>query len=152
MKQSGVEFGSGEANTLPEMQTQALEGTLTIPVLEEKLEFHKEVRPTSVVRIHKSVHSENASILENLAVEAVDIERIRKDVFVDTAPAIRMEGEVTVIPVLEEVAVITKRLRLVEEIRITKRRSSQPYEETIPLRTETVVVERIAHSNTCSEA
>jgi stress response protein YsnF len=152
MEQSSVHWEPGDdEQLLPGNQTQAFEDILTIPVLKEQLEIHKEVRPTRVVRIQKSVHSENASVLEDLAVEAVDIERIRMDMFVDAPPSVRIEGEVTVIPVLEEVAVVTKRLRLVEEIRITKRRSSVPYEETIPLRTETVAVERIAHANTGSE-
>jgi stress response protein YsnF len=97
-----------------------------------------------VVHIHKSVHEREVLISEPLDSETVDVEPIPMNVFVETAPGIRTEGDVTVIPVLEEVLVTRKQLRLVEEVRITKRPSTRIFQENAILRSEEITVERHA--------
>ena len=52
------------------------------------------------------------------------------------------EGATLVIPVLEEVLVVQKRVRLKEEIRITAHARSEPVSSTVVLRTEQAAVER----------
>jgi stress response protein YsnF len=56
---------------------------------------------------------------------------------------VRLEGETTIITLLEEVVVVEKRLRATEEIRITKRRTTQRTTERVTLRREEAVVERL---------
>src|SRR5690606_37384862 len=41
---------------------------------------------------------------------------------VDTPPQIREEGDTLIVPVVEEVLVVTKRYRILEEVRVTKYR------------------------------
>ena len=50
------------------------------------------------------------------------VERVPVDQFVDEAPQVRTEGDVTIIPVLEERYVLEKRLVLVEELHIRRER------------------------------
>ncbi|AIE84109.1 DUF2382 domain-containing protein [Fimbriimonas ginsengisoli] len=59
-------------------------------------------------------------------VEDVEIERVPMDEILDTAPEVRQEGDVTIIPVVEEFLVVQRKLRLKEEIRVTKTRRSVP--------------------------
>jgi uncharacterized protein (TIGR02271 family) len=113
-----------------------------IPVIEESLHTSKRLVTTGVVRIDKSVREREVILTEPLNAETVDVERVPMNVILSTAPSIRTEGDVTVIPVIEEVLVTTKQLRLVEEVRITRRRATRVYEQTATLRSEEVTVER----------
>ena len=61
------------------------------------------------------------------------------------APAdIRQEGETTIYPVVEEVLVVEKRLRLVEEVHVTRRRATRQVREEVSLRHEEILVEHDA--------
>jgi stress response protein YsnF len=56
--------------------------------------------------------------------------------FVSGPVGVRQEGDVTIVPVLEEVLVVEKRLMLREEIRVTRRRETKRHVEHVALRTE----------------
>ena len=60
-----------------------------------------------------------------------------------TSVEMRQEGDVLVIPVLEEVIVLQKRLMLKEEIRITKRSQQTIEPQVVTLRREEIVVEQL---------
>jgi stress response protein YsnF len=78
-----------------------------------------------------------------VVVEKLDIERIPINQYVDSAPpAVRYEGDVMIVPILEEVVVVEKRLRLVEELRITKRQEHTQVSQPVVLRKEEVTVDR----------
>ncbi|HYZ87646.1 MAG TPA: DUF2382 domain-containing protein [Bryobacteraceae bacterium] len=62
------------------------------------------------------------TIDEPLASEEVEVERVAVNRIIDGPPETRQEGEVTIIPVVEEVITIQKRLLLKEEVRITRKR------------------------------
>ena len=55
----------------------------------------------------------------------------------------RSEEDTLVIPLLEEVLVVEKRLLLKEEVRITKRRMETHRPQRVTLRREEAVVERV---------
>ena len=59
---------------------------------------------------------------------------------VEAAPAVRTAGDTTVVPVLEEVLVVEKRLVLKEEVRIRRITRSDEVETTVPLRRQRAVV------------
>ena len=61
---------------------------------------------------------------------------------VGAVPPIREEGDTTVLPVVEEVVVVERRLVLKEEIRIRRLRSTERHQETVTLRTQDAVVTR----------
>lgn len=120
------------------------ERTLVIPVIEESLKVSKEIVETGVVRIQKSVREHEVVLSEPLASETIEVERVPVDVIVDAAPIVRTEGDVTVIPVVEEVLVTTKRFRLVEEVRITRVRSTNVHHQHFTLQAEDVSIDRQA--------
>ena len=116
--------------------------TTKIPVVEEQLQVQKKVVETGGVRVHKSVEAEDVLVEMPVLEEEFLVERVTINQYVDTAPpAIRNEGNTTIIPVLKEVLV--KRLVLVEEVHITKKTVKKQSSAEATLRKEKVTVERI---------
>lgn len=116
-------------------------GEITLPVCEETLDVHRRT-DEEVVRVRKAVHTREARLRQELVHEDVELERVRVDREVTEAPAVREEGDVLVVPLLEEQIVWRKRLVLREEVRIRKRRQARTAEVRAPLRREEVRVER----------
>ncbi len=123
-----------------------------VPVIQEQIEVSKILRTTGTVRIWKTVQDRQEVVQQSLASEKVDVERVPKDEIVDAPPPVRTEGDVMVIPVLEEVVVVTKQLRLVEELRITKHKTISDHREEVTVRAEELHVERIAAEPSTSTA
>ena len=71
--------------------------------------------------------------------ETVEVTRVPVDRMIESAPEIRTEGDVTILPVVEEVLVFEKRLVLKEELHIRRR-----VEVPVTLRKQRAVVEREA--------
>jgi stress response protein YsnF len=63
---------------------------------------------------------------------------------VEVAPEPRWEGETLIVPVLAEEVVVTRRLILREEVRITRRVHSEVVTGTEPVRRQLVDVEQSA--------
>lgn len=115
-----------------------------IPVVREELQIGKRTVDTGRgVRVHKTVSEEVIRIDEPLAQQGLEIERVPVNAWVEgPAPVQRQEGDTLVVPVLEEVLVVEKRLRLKEEIRITARATVRHATEQVVLRSEQVSIER----------
>ncbi|MGV3617644.1 MAG: YsnF/AvaK domain-containing protein [Fimbriimonas sp.] len=124
-----------------------VEDNAVIPVLKEEIRVDTERVETGGVRIHKTVHETEHLVQTPTVVEEVDVERVAIGRIVSEAPAIRMEGDVTILSVVEEILVVEKRLLLKEEIRITKTRRSIPNEDRITLRHEGIEIERFSLSD-----
>jgi uncharacterized protein (TIGR02271 family) len=115
-----------------------------IPVIEEVLDVQKRQVETGGVRIHKKVSEREERIDEPVWQEEVDVRRVAINRVVDgPAPESRTEGDVMIVPVLEEVVVVRKQLVLKEELHITRRRIAARDSRTVTLRREEATVERI---------
>jgi stress response protein YsnF len=79
---------------------------------------------------------------EELSRELVEIERVPIGRQVDAIPPVREEGITTVVPVMEEVVVMERRLILTEEIRVTRVRSTEHHRESVVLRKQDAVITR----------
>ena len=118
---------------------------LRIPIVEEQLALQTRVVETGRgVRIHKTVNEQPVTIDERLVREAVEVRRVPVDLLVEGSdtPAPRYEGDTLIVPVLEEVLVVERRLRVKEELHITRNRIEERYHDTVPLKAERVEVER----------
>lgn len=116
-----------------------------IPVIEEQLGIGtRTVETGRGVRIHKTVAEHPVVIDERLSRDEVEVTRVPVDRVVapDQVPAVRYEGETLVVPVLEEVLVVERRLRIKEELHITRARREQRHQETVVLKAEQVDIER----------
>ncbi|KYF50756.1 hypothetical protein BE08_34835 [Sorangium cellulosum] len=118
---------------------------LIVPVVAQELEVMKRTVESGRVRITKEVHERVEAVEEPLARERAVVERVAINQVVTERPATRQEGDALIIPIVEEVLVVEKRLVLKEELRITRVRSvemSPP--EHVTLRSEDVRVERVS--------
>jgi len=116
-----------------------------IPVVEEQLVVGTRVVDTGRgVRVHKSVTEHPVTIDERLLREELRIEHVPIDRLVNAgdAPGHRHEGDTLVIPVLEEVLVVERKVRIKEELHITRVRHEERHAETVTLKAERVEVER----------
>lgn len=120
-----------------------------IPVVEEQAVVRKRKKLIEGVRVRTAVLEAQEVIDEPLATEDIAVERTPLDHWVDGPVPVRHEGDVTIVTLVEEVVVVEKRLRAIEEIRITKRKSVRHEPQHVTLRREEAVVERLqpARSN-----
>jgi uncharacterized protein (TIGR02271 family) len=117
-----------------------------LPVIEETLEVDKVEVDKGGYRIAKRIDTREQLIDELLQNHRVDIERrpVGLQLAGTDIPQPRYEGDTLIVPVLEEILVTEKRLVLVEEVRITRVRGTHRKPETVTLRKEEIVVERLA--------
>jgi uncharacterized protein (TIGR02271 family) len=114
-----------------------------IPVIEEQLQIGKVWQETGRVQISKSVTEEAVDFSMPVSQEEVIMERKTINQYVDVAPpASRYEGDTLIIPVIKEVLVVEKKLMLVEELHISKRKTEQVLTGTEVLRKESVNIVR----------
>src|SRR5688572_25031623 len=73
-----------------------------IPVIEEEIVVDRNVIETGRVHVSKRVSQHEEVIDEPLVRENVRVERVPINQFIDAAPQIRHEGDVMIIPVVEE--------------------------------------------------
>lgn len=119
--------------------------SLKVPVVREEVQVEKQVVDTGRgVRIHKTVAEHPCHIDERLLRDDVEVSHVPVDRIVplDAAPATRYEGDTLVVPILEEVLVVERRVRIKEELRITRTRREEHHAETVMLKSEQVSVER----------
>jgi stress response protein YsnF len=115
-------------------------GQIVWPLLREELAVSTRRRETARVRIRKVSRHDIVSVEEALRREDWTVERVAANLRIDVSPAPRWDGETLIVPVVAEVLV--KELRLVEELRITRRRSVDRKTRRVSLGREEVVVER----------
>lgn len=114
-----------------------------IEVAEETVSVDKRQKVVGVVRARTETHEDAVVIDEPLRAERVTIERVAMDRFIDEPVSARQEGDTTIIPVVEEVVVLEKRLKLVEEIRLTRQQTIKHQPQTVTLRRQEAVLERV---------
>ena len=134
--------------TLEELEPYRLEprseaDTTVIPVIEEELDVQKRVVETGKVRVTKGVHEYETLVDEPLFRDEVEVERVRIDRVVDGPLPVRYEDDTMIVPIMEEVLVVEKRLVLKEELHIRKRHVETHRPQQVTLRREEVRVERL---------
>jgi stress response protein YsnF len=116
---------------------------ITVPVTQERLEVEREVVDTGrTLRLRKQVEEVPAEVREPVVTEVVDVQRVPVGRVVAQPPPVRHEGDVMVVPVVEERLVTRKELVLVEEIRLTRRREVVEGRAEVVLWRERVLIER----------
>jgi uncharacterized protein (TIGR02271 family) len=116
-----------------------------VPIVQEELVVEKQKRETGRVRVHKQVHTRQETVDEPGYIEEVSFERVPINEIIDAPRTAYYEGNTFVIPLVEEELVITKRLVLREELRITKKRKMTRTRQDVTLRKEDVTVDRISN-------
>ncbi|BDI30562.1 hypothetical protein CCAX7_26130 [Capsulimonas corticalis] len=123
------------------------ENRIVVPIIEETLDVRKRIVETGKVRITKTVTEREEVVDIPFLRTEVDVRHVPIDRFVDAAPPIRHEGDVMIIPVMEEVLVVEKRLKLKEEIHVTHRQTEYHDTQTVVLRRESVSEDRVVSAD-----
>lgn len=115
---------------------------LVVPVVEERVVVATREVETGRVRVHTTV-DERATVVRGTLVHGhVEIERVAFGEEVLEVPPVRDEGDTIVVPVVREEIVVTKRLILVEEVRLRRVATNESYEETVVVRSQRATIER----------
>jgi uncharacterized protein (TIGR02271 family) len=113
-----------------------------IPLVDETAVIGKQQVVTGRVRVRTVADTIEEIAHADLVREDVEVTRVPIDRVVDAPPQIRTDGDVTIVPVLEEVLVVEKRLVLKEELHIRRRIATETVEVPVTLRKQRAIVER----------
>ncbi len=109
---------------------------LTVPVIEERLEVGKRTVELGSLEINKTIEEVQDSRRLPLSFDQLDVEHVAVNRPLDAPLEPRYEGDVLIIPVMEEVLVVEKRLMLKEEVRVSKRQVTRVQQVNETLRRE----------------
>ena len=84
---------------------------------EECVDVSRHIVVGQTMRVAKTTQLREQQVDEVLTRATVDVERVSVGSIVDAIPETRQEGDVTIVPVVEEVLVLERRLVLKEEVR-----------------------------------
>jgi uncharacterized protein (TIGR02271 family) len=96
-----------------------------IPLRAEELVISRRKVEGEVVRVATTTREREHHIDEELKHDLVEITRMPIGRRVDSAPPVRREGDVTIMPVVEETVVVQRQLILKEEIHIRQLRTTE---------------------------
>ena len=114
-----------------------------LDLLAEELVVGKKTIETGRLRVSKLTRTREAVIDEGLLRERADVETIAIGRQISEMPAVRLEGDTTIIPIVEEVLHTERRLFLKEEVRITRRRVTERFQDHVTLRYQEAVISRV---------
>lgn len=115
---------------------------LLLPLHVEEIVVARRQVERSVVRIATKTNLVDKLVEEDLFQERVEIERIPVGHYVDAFPPVRGEGDLTIMPVVEEVLVVERKYLLKEEVHIRRIRTIERHCETVQLREQEAVITR----------
>jgi uncharacterized protein (TIGR02271 family) len=116
---------------------------IVLPVIEEQVTIDKKEIDTGTVRITRHVFEHTEPVHVVVSHDECKVDRVPAGYYVDKAPEVRWEGDTMIIPVLKEVAVVEKKLLLVEELHVKKTVIHESHTENVTLRKEGIEVSRI---------
>jgi uncharacterized protein (TIGR02271 family) len=133
------------------MPRRRTETTESVPLHEEVATVGKRTVERRI-RINKTVHTKQQTVEASLRHEQPVIMRVPVNRTVSEPPPVRQEGDTLIIPVLEEVAVVERRLVLREEIHVRKHAIIKPFRQNVTLRSEQVDVRPASPSEDAADA
>jgi uncharacterized protein (TIGR02271 family) len=113
-----------------------------IPLYEETLSVAKRRVERGRYRIDVRVVEREQSLEQTLERRDVQVERIAVGRVVEAAPEVRQEGDVMIIPIVEEEVVLVTRLVLREEIHVRTKTTRRTEQFTVNLRAERAEITR----------
>jgi stress response protein YsnF len=123
---------------------------LRIPLHVEEVSVSRREVEKANVRIALITGTREQLVDEELTHVRVEIERVPIGRTIEVVPPISQDGDTAIIPVVEEIVVVERRLVLKEEIRIRRVGTKEQHQETIVLRQQEALITREeadSHSN-----
>ena len=116
-----------------------------IPIAEERLVVERRERVTGRVRVDLRTETLPETVSAELTSYAAEVERVPVDRTLEVGeevPQVREEDGVTIVPVLEEVIVVETRLVLREELRLSRRETTETVTAEVERRRQVAEVSR----------
>ncbi len=113
-----------------------------LSLIEEQLVIDKRAVRDGRVRVSTKTEFVTEKAEARLDSENVEVTRVPIGREVQEAPSVRTDGDVTIVPVMEEILVVEKRLMLVEEIHIRRLATTEDVSIPVELRKQRATVER----------
>ena len=135
-------------NPAPEIENDVLR------LVEEVARVEKRIVVRGRVRIDTHTETLEQTVRDTLEGQTVEVSRISINRMLlpgEAVPQIRTEGDVTVIPLMEEVLVVEKRLVLKEELRVHRRVETGVFEQTVPLLRQSAVIDHLDPNETAHQ-
>ena len=126
--------------------------TIAIPLVEERLRVGAKATETGRVRVRTVTEAREEIAAADLRREEVEVERVPRNEEVAAPPPVREEGDVTIVPVVEERLVVEKKLFVVEEIRLRRKTVVEREEMPVTVRTQRAVVQHARWSGESSKS
>ena len=114
-----------------------------IALAREELRVARRVVDRGGVRVRVSVNERDEAVDVLLREQGVEVERVPIGRVVEYPPETRQEGDTLVIPIVEEILVVERRLVLKEEVRVRRTERQRSTREATRLRSEVAEVESI---------
>ena len=113
-----------------------------IPLAEEQVTVGKRRVVKGTLRVNKRVNETQETVDLPLGKEQVEVRHVPVGRWIEVPVSMRQEGDTIILPIMEEVLVVEKRLRLVEEVHVIKHRRTGQHREEVPLKHETADIEQ----------
>jgi uncharacterized protein (TIGR02271 family) len=113
-----------------------------ISLAEEQVTIGKRRVVKGRVRVNKRVKETQELVDLPLLKEQVEVRHVPVGRWIEAPVSMRQEGDTIILPIMEEVLVVEKRLCLVEEVHVIKHRRTIQHREEVPLRRETADMKR----------
>lgn len=110
---------------------------------QEEVSFDRERVETGRVRVRTVTREHEEMVDLPLTRQHVEVERVAIGREIETMPESRQEGDVMIVPVVEEIVVTRRKLVLKEEVRLRLVRSTEQHRESVVLRRHEAVIERL---------
>jgi uncharacterized protein (TIGR02271 family) len=128
--------------TNPKIMTSK-EETKRFPVAEEEARVRKRKVSKGRVRISTKLDDAIEIVTAELEEQKVQVTRVPVNRPVDAPPVVRTENDTTIIPIVEEVLAIEKRLVLKEELHVRRSVIRERVEIPVTVRKQRAMVERL---------
>jgi len=120
----------------------AAEKSGVLRLLAEDATVSRQVLETGRVRVAKVTHTRDHLVDELLTHTRFEVNRVPIGRLIDAMPAIKEDGDLTIVPIVEETVVLERRLMLKEELHIRRVQTNERYQQTVKLRYQTAEVSR----------
>lgn len=118
----------------------------TIQLVEDEISVTKRADISERVKINTITDVAEHLVESSLTRETVSVERVpigRVIAAGETVPIATTIGDVTIIPIFEEVVVVEKRLLLKEELRLTRTQTEESIQIPVSLRKQRAAIEHL---------
>ena len=112
-----------------------------LTVAEEHITVSKREVSDGTVRVKVQTETFEDFARADLERGTVEVTRVKIETLVDHVPETRTEGDTTIVPIVEEVLVVEKRLMLKEELHIRQRTETIAVEQPVTLRRQRVTID-----------